>query len=664
MRTKLSTTSPSPASHGASSQKRRQEDPDAYEAYDNSSYYQTKGTCVSDAISIKSGYTIGSGSIFSSQVSNDGSVFPPASCVSPYVPRDVDHSIFMGVKFKDAIAAYPHRDLLFLAGIQGRDKEPAIKFGLLCSTPTNKRYWDTPEKTSLWSSTREKLVSFYNEVFDGEHATVSNLIMGDGDSERGVHNVTNHFILYAGTAENPTIIAAVSYGCDYDVHQRDEWGSPLATKVFIHYIATRQGRFLKNPGGGDDETFQGRGIGAFMLGFVDNYVRIDKPFIPFYLMVNSKADNDKKAPKGFLRHGYHKAKPKDVTDIKPLFFSMEACQSKNERKAQHLMVSHVPAWLCGPAKLSKLALFPPLSIWEDYASIDDNIEDDGKTIQTMATCLDEYTCYFKMLFKSQEERDEMIRMALSNFPTLFGKSNLAIQLDQLVSISNDTCKSLPLDTDDDEGVTSPDLAMLQKLFPEQETGLTFEATKGSPIICAGGFFEMMQETVFKGTNVPAIEICSLFVGMILKISYLSVSHKFWTAQSENTKFLYSKMVPQDPSADVTPVTPADFTTYADLLRSGKLAKRAGSFELLLLRALTGVELVELQGSTLEKKTKIRETLEKREWTRTARMIFLSITRPQICGSWKAALDCVWYDQPQSVGYCEVFKRGYVPAGKA
>jgi hypothetical protein len=238
-------TSPSPASHGASSQNCREEDPDAYEAYDNSSYYQTKGTCVSDAISIKSGYTIGSGSIFSSQVSNDGSVFPPASCVSPYVPRDVDHSIFMGVKFKDAIAAYPHRDLLFLAGIKGRDKEPAIKFGLLCSTPTNKRYWDTPEKTSLWSSTREKLVSFYNGVFDGEHHTVSNLIMGDGDSERGVHNVTNHFILYAGTAENPTIIAAVSYGCDYDVHQRDEWGSPLATKVFIHYIATHQGRFLK-----------------------------------------------------------------------------------------------------------------------------------------------------------------------------------------------------------------------------------------------------------------------------------------------------------------------------------------------------------------------------------------------------------------------------------
>ncbi len=102
------------------------------------------------------------------------------------------------------------------------------------------------------------------------------------------------------------------------------------------------------------------------------------------------------------------------------------------------MVSHVPAWLCGPAKLSKLALLPPLSIWENYASIDDDIEDDGKTIQTLATCLDEYTCYFKMLFKSQEERDEMIRMALSNFPTLFGKSNLAIQLDQLVSISNDT----------------------------------------------------------------------------------------------------------------------------------------------------------------------------------------------------------------------------------
>ena len=353
-----------------------------------------------------------------------------------------------------------------------------------------------------------------------------------------------------------------------------------------------------------------------------------------------------------------------MTDIKPLFFSMEACQSKNERKAQHLMVSHVPAWLCGPAKLSKLALLPPLSIWEDYASIDDDIEDDVKTIQTMATCLDEYTCYFKMLFKSQEERDEMIRMALSNFPTLFGKSNLAIQLDQLVSISNDTCKSLPLNTGGEEGVTSPDLAMLQKLFPEQETGLTFEATKGSPIICAGGFFEMMQETVFKGTNVPAIEICSLFVGMILKISYLSVSHKFWTAQSENTKFLYSKMAPKDPSADVTPVTPTDFTMYADLLQSGKLAKRAGSFELLLLRALTGVELVELQGSTSIKKTKIPETFKEQEWTRTARMIFLSITRPQICGSWKAALDCVWYGQPQSVGYCEVFKRGYVPAGKA
>ncbi len=110
-----------------------------------------------------------------------------------------------------------------------------------------------------------------------------------------------------------------------------------------------------------------------------------------------------------------------------------------------------------------------------------------------------------MLFKSQEERDETIRMALSNFPTLFGKSNLAIQLEQLVSISNDTCKSLPLDTFNEKGVTSPDLAMLQKLFPEQETGLTFEATKGSPT-CAGGFFEMMQETVFKGTNVPAIEI--------------------------------------------------------------------------------------------------------------------------------------------------------------
>ncbi len=85
----------------------------------------------------------------------------------------------------------------------------------------------------------------------------------------------------SSSTQNPSIIAAVSYGCDYDVHQRDEWGSPLATKVFIHYIATHQGHFLKQPGGGDNEPFQGWGIGAFMLGLVNNYVRIDNPFIPF-----------------------------------------------------------------------------------------------------------------------------------------------------------------------------------------------------------------------------------------------------------------------------------------------------------------------------------------------------------------------------------------------
>ena len=73
---------------------------------------------------------------------------------------------------------------------------------------------------------------------------------------------------------------------------------------------------------------------------------------------------------------------------------------------------------------------------------------------------------------------------------------------------------------------------------------------------------MMQETVFKGANVPTIGICSLFVGMILKISYLSVSHKFWTAQGKESNKLYSKMFPKEPSCYVTP---ADFTTYADLL---------------------------------------------------------------------------------------------------
>jgi hypothetical protein len=373
----------SPTSRGASSKIPPDDDPTEY---DKSSYYQTKGTCVSEAMSIRTGYTIGSESLSSSQVSNDGSVFPPASCVTPYVPRDEAHSIFMNVKFKDVIAAYPHRDLLFLASVKGRDNKEAIKLGLLCSTPINKRNFDTPEQSSLWSMTRHKLLTFYNEVFKQEYDTVKDLIFEEGDLERRPHNITNHFILYSGPAANPTIIAAVSYGCDYDVHQRDEWGFPLPTKVFIHYIATKQGNFLKQVDkNGDDKPFQKRGIGAFMLGFVDNYLRIDKPFIPFYLLVNMKAG----LPRFFDKHGYHKAVPRVANEIKPMFFSIRYCTTENKKKAQHLLESHVPAWLCGPPKLSNLALSPPSSVWEDYESMDNDVEDDERTIQTMATCLDE-----------------------------------------------------------------------------------------------------------------------------------------------------------------------------------------------------------------------------------------------------------------------------------
>jgi hypothetical protein len=290
-------------------------------------------------------------------------IFPSFATSSPFFPRIPKNCFFQNDLF-DLLCLYPDIRILHLSQKEPKRKrnEKLFKLGFLLGTPKNKDRWKDPGKEDPWTKMRDALLKFYNEVFQGEYEVVKDLILKDGEVDRDPQNIPNHFIMYEGDASNASIIAAVSFGCTYDICARDEYGQPRATRALIHYIAVTQKLFQ----GGDKKPFLRRGIGSFMLGLVDWYVRYPKPnlFLPFSLVVNTfSGDNDGKAVAMFSNHGYTKSKLKNdvMTEVKDLFYSVKRC-SATVKKRQVLMESRVPAWLCRPPQKQPIeAPSPPPS---------------------------------------------------------------------------------------------------------------------------------------------------------------------------------------------------------------------------------------------------------------------------------------------------------------
>ena len=240
-------------------------------------------------------------------------LFPPAIWASPFTRQMDDSSVFMDPTLYDVFHLFPNKKLSNLANEVGkRDNKPSVHVGLLCGPPINGDDW--PKKlmgTCIWKIMQEKLLDFYTGIFESaEYPTIKNLL-DDKAVEQGpnrlAQNIPNHFILYEGPQETPVIIGAVTYGCEYNMKQRDGLGYPVAKKVFIHYVGTKN---KQAPDG--SEKYRRIGIGTFMMGIVDHYLREVYGVLPFYLLVNKKQQD---TIKFFNRLGY-KTVTKNFEDIR------------------------------------------------------------------------------------------------------------------------------------------------------------------------------------------------------------------------------------------------------------------------------------------------------------------------------------------------------------
>lgn len=165
------------------------------------------------------------------------------------------------------------------------------------------------------------------------------------------------------------------------------------------------------------------------------------------------------------------------------------------------------------------------------------------------------------------------------------------------------------------------LSILQKLFPTDETGLVFKKP-GTLCICLWSFLSFWSTLFYLHSGVLPIEIHSLSLAWFSRLSTCPRNMLFGRTQTLNAGTFMPWCCR---SLGLTPIKAENspkriswpiWCLYANRQVTNRFP---GSFELLLLCALTGVSLVELTGSTSVHKGK-RETAASREWFHVAKMM--------------------------------------------